>query len=140
MADTKEAVAIWKGGMAFEGRVGSGATLAMGQEGVVFRPAELVLVGLAGCTGTDVADILRKKRQAVTALEVQVAGQQAETQPAKFVRIHVTYIVTGRQVDPEAVRRSIELSEEKYCSVAASLRGVAEITTSFEVREAEPGV
>ena len=139
MAGTvKQAVAVWKGGLEFEGRGQSGATLAMAPDGVTFRPAELVLVGLAGCTGMDVADILRKKRQDVTALEVQVTGHQAETQPAKYVRIHINYVVTGRKVDSEAVRRSIELSEEKYCSVAASLRGVAEITTGFEVREAEP--
>jgi putative redox protein len=96
------------------------------------------MVGLAGCTAMDVIDILRKKRQDVTDFQVQARGEQAEDYPHGYVRIEVKYVVTGHNIDPEAVRRAIELSETKYCSVAASLRPGAPITTSFEVYQAEP--
>jgi putative redox protein len=134
----KEATAVWQSdGHAFQVTVPSGATLRLDSDGVNFRPAEMLMVGLAGCTGMDVIDILRKKRQAVTGFEVQVKGEQATDHPHQFVAIEVNYIVSGYKVDPEAVRRAIELSETKYCSVMATLRPAAPITTRFEVREAE---
>jgi putative redox protein len=135
---TKEATAVWKEGLAFEAASPSGFTVRMdaADSGTGFSPMELVLVGLAGCTGMDVIDILRKKRQSVTGLEVRVKGVRAEEHPRKFTAIHVVFVVTGHGVDPEAVRRSIELSDTKYCSVAATVRGVAQVTTEFEVREA----
>jgi putative redox protein len=139
MADNeKEAIAIWKSGLAFEGTAGSGFKVKMDslEGGTGFSPMELVLVGLAGCTGMDVVDILRKKRQTVTGLEIQVTGRRAQEHPRKYTAIQLHYVVTGRQVDPEAVRRSIELSETKYCSVSATLNGSAQITTEFEIREA----
>jgi len=83
-----------------------------------------------------VIDVLRKKRQAVTGLEVQVSGTRAAEHPRKYTAIHIHYVVTGQQVDPEAVRRSIELSETKYCSVSATVSGTAAITTDFEIRAA----
>ena len=139
MADnTKEARAVWKDGLAFEGIGASGFKVNLDslEGGTGFSPMELLLVSLAGCTGMDVSDILRKKRQDVTGLEVRVTGTRAAEHPRKFTSIRINYVVTGRQVDPEAVRRSIELSETKYCAVAATLRGAAEITTEFEIREA----
>jgi putative redox protein len=98
----------------------------------------MLMVSLAGCTGMDVIDILRKKRQAVTDFEVRVRGVTADEHPKRYLTIEVTYVVTGHHLDPEAVRRSIELSETKYCGVMASLRPGAPITTRFEIREAEP--
>ncbi|MCS6910731.1 MAG: OsmC family protein [Anaerolineales bacterium] len=134
----KEASAVWQNeGHAFQVTVPSGATLRLDSEGVHFRPAELLMVGLAGCTGMDVIDILRKKRQNVTGFEVRVKGEQAADHPRKFVAIEVNYIVSGHNIDREAVRRAVELSETKYCSVMATLRPVANITTHFEVREAD---
>ncbi len=135
----KEAIAEWKGtGRAFDVTVPSGATLRLDSEGVNFRPLETVMVALAGCTGMDVIDILRKKRQTVTDFEVQARGETADKPPKKYTRIQIKYIVTGHHLDPEAVRRAIELSETKYCGVAATLQAAAPITTSFEIREAEP--
>lgn len=134
----KEATAIWKNeGHVFQTTVPSGATMRLDTEGSDFRPSELLMVGLAGCTGMDVIDILRKKRQAVTGFEVQVKGEQATDHPHQFVAIEVNYIVSGHNIDPEAVRRAIELSETKYCSVMATLRPAAPITTRFEVRDAD---
>lgn len=139
MGAVKQAVATWTGdGLAFDAVTGNGAALHMNNQGVTLRPAEMLMVGLAGCTGMDVIDILRKKRQDVTDFQVQARGEQADDHPRRYVRIEVKYIVTGRNIDPEAVRRAIELSETKYCAVAASLRPGAPITTSFEIRQAAP--
>ncbi len=136
----KEAIAIWKKGLAFEGTAASGFKVPMDslQGGTGFSPMELLLVSLAGCTGMDVIDLLRKKRQDVSGLEVRVTGQRADEHPRKYTSIHIHFVVTGREVNPEAVRRSIELSETKYCSVSASLSGAAQITTDFEIRAVAP--
>jgi putative redox protein len=136
--EMKEATAVWDGhGLAFDVTVPSGATLRLDSEGVNFRALEMLMVGLAGCTGMDVIDILRKKRQRVTGFEVQTRGETAEDHPKKYTHIEVKYVVTGEGIDPEAVRRAIELSETKYCAVINTLRAAAPIHTSFEIREVE---
>ena len=99
------------------------------------KPSELLLAALGGCTGVDVIDILRKKRQQVSGLRITVSGEQAEEYPRPFKKIGVHYEVRGHGVAVTAVEHAISLSEEKYCSVAATLRGVAEITTSFTIVE-----
>jgi putative redox protein len=125
--------------MRFVGEADSGHAIVMdGDEGVGgadsgVRPNELVLIGLAGCTGMDVISILRKKRQRVTGLEVLVRAERAPQHPRRFTDVAVEFVVRGRDVDPEAVRRAIELSESTYCSVGASLREPATITSSFRV-------
>ena len=101
------------------------------------RPVELLLAGLAGCTGMDVVEILRKKRQKVAGFEVRVEGERRDEHPRVFTKIHVTYEVTGQGIDAEAVRQAVTLSEGKYCSVAAMLRAAARITTEIRVRETE---
>jgi putative redox protein len=104
-----------------------------------FKPSELLLAALGGCTAVDVIEILRKKRQQVSGLQVSVRGEQREEHPRAFERITVHYTVRGHDVSPAAVERAINLSEEKYCSVAATLRGVATITTSFTVEQEGAG-
>lgn len=100
-----------------------------------FKPSELLLAALGGCTAVDVIDILRKQRQRVSGLRVTVRGEQREEYPRPFERIAVHYEVRGQDVGDAAVARAISLSEEKYCSVAATLRGVATITSSFTIVE-----
>lgn len=100
-----------------------------------FKPSELLLAALGGCTAVDVIDILRKQRQQVSGLRLTVEGTQRAEHPRAFEHIHVQYEVRGRGVNPTAVARAISLSEEKYCSVAATLRGVATITTAFTIVE-----
>lgn len=100
-----------------------------------FKPSELLLAALGGCTAVDVVDILRKKRQRVSGLRVSVRGEQREEYPRAFERIALHYEVRGRAITEAAVEHAIALSEEKYCSVAATLRGVATITTSFSIVE-----
>lgn len=135
----------WTGGRQFVGVDGSGHSLVMdstpqyGGEGSGFRPVELVLQGLAGCSAMDVISILEKKRQDVRGLEVHVKGEQREdAYPHSYTTIELEFVVTGYGVQPEAVARAIELSEEKYCSVKGTLAPDVEIRTSFRVVEARP--
>ena len=136
MADQwREIEAEWLGGGAFIGRNASGGTVHMGklneQPGV--SPMELILVGLAGCTGSDVADILMKKREPLKALKVKVRGNRCEDYPRVYTEIEVTYLIWGDGMHPEAVERAIQLSEEKYCSVSAMLRPAARIHSSYQI-------
>src|SRR3990172_1055223 len=108
----------WDQGLSFDGRSGSGHTLRLDGKGNVtgFSPMELLLMGLAGCTGMDVIDILRKKQQAVSAFEVKVSGIQCKEHPKVYTDIEIEYVVRGQNIDPKAVERAIELSQTKYCS------------------------
>jgi putative redox protein len=100
-------------------------------------PVEMLLVAVAACTAADVVSILQKKRQVVTEYVVEVSGIRAEEHPRKFVSFHLNHIVRGRNVLEKALVDAIELSDKKYCSVAATVRPTAEITTSYQVIEAE---
>lgn len=127
------------GGMRFVGQADSGHAIVMdtsaanGGSDSGARPSELLLLGLAGCTGMDVISILRKKRQPVTGLEVVVRASHAPDHPKRFTKMAVEYRVSGAGVDPAAVRRAIELSESTYCSVGSTLREPVEITSTFTI-------
>ena len=128
-------------GLTFQGTANSGFTVQMdasqkvGGDNSGFRPMELVLVGLGGCTAMDVISILRKKRQEVTGFEVNLDAKQAKEHPHVFTHITIRYIIRGRNIRPEAVARAIELSETKYCSAQAMLDKVVEIENTFEIVE-----
>ncbi len=107
--------------------------LSTPDEGIGMKPSELMLVALASCTAVDVVEILAKKRTPLESLEIEVDGQQDSDPPWAFRKIHVHYKLRGQGLTDKSAAQAIELSEEKYCSVAATLRGVAEITTSFEL-------
>jgi len=135
----KEVVAVWQDGTAFAVTAGSGQTLITdGAAKAGQSPMELILSGLAGCTGADVIDILRKKRQDITNLEVRVHGERSAEQPRVYTQVEIVFVITGRKIDPEAVRRAVELSENKYCSVSAMLRHTAQMVCRYEIREADP--
>lgn len=106
--------------------------------GAAATPMELVLLALGGCTGVDVISILKKKRQQVTDYRIEVSGERRDDHPRAYTRFFLKHIVRGRGVSKQAVARAIELSEKKYCSVAATLRGAAEIITSYEIIEDQP--
>lgn len=137
-----DAKVTWKSGLSFTGVAGSGFEIPLGTSvdhggaGDGTSPMEMLLVALGGCTGMDVVSILEKKRQSVTNLEILVHGDRAEEHPKVYTAITVEYVVTGHNVDPEAMRRAIELSETKYCSVMATLRNTAQVTTKFTIKEA----
>jgi putative redox protein len=98
-----------------------------------FRPMELVLISLAGCSAMDVLSILQKKRQQVRSLQVRARGQRQDEQPKAFTAIELEYQVTGDNIDPAAVARAIALAEERYCPVWAMLKPSVAITASFQI-------
>ncbi|MCA1621111.1 MAG: OsmC family protein [Acidobacteria bacterium] len=98
-------------------------------------PMELLLVALGGCTAVDVESILKKKRQRVSDYRVEVRGVRRDEHPRAYTRVEVRHVVRGRGVSEAAVAAAVELSEKKYCSVAATLRPGVEIVTTYEVIE-----
>ncbi len=128
-------------GMQFTGTATSGHKLSMdaddtsGGKNSGFRPMELLLVGFGGCSGMDVISILRKKRQPVAGLEINVQGEKTDSYPKIYKTVHIEYVVRGKGVAKEAVERAINLSLEKYCSVGATLAKAGSITHSFRIEE-----
>jgi putative redox protein len=100
-------------------------------------PVELLLIAVGGCTAADVISILLKKRQDVTDYQIEVTGERREEHPRAFTKMNVHHIVYGRNVSEQALASAIELSDTKYCSVAATVRPTVVITTSYEIIEAE---
>ncbi len=101
-----------------------------------FRPGQLMLVALGACTGMDVISILQKKKQEVTAFEVHVTGEGASDFPKRWLQMEVEYRLKGRGLQEEAVARAIQLSEEKYCMVRATLLPQVQITSRFALEDA----
>lgn len=136
-----EAKAIWKGDLTFVGSADSGFSLVMdslkevGGNESGFRPVELIAIGVAGCTGMDVISILKKKRQEVTAFEVLVHATRAAEHPKKITHMLIEYVVTGKNIDPAAVERAVQLSEEKYCPSIATIRNNVTIENKIVIKE-----
>jgi putative redox protein len=132
----KTATVVWEDGLDFTGITGSGYEFAFsGQSGPAGgSPMEMVVAAAAGCTAMDVIGILRKKRQVVTGLAVEVAGIRAAEHPMLFTEIDMLYVVQGEAVDPAAVARAIELSQTKYCSVGIMLQNAGIVVrTDFRI-------
>jgi putative redox protein len=131
----------WEGGMRFLATTDEGHSVAMdadpegGGEGLGFHPAELLLVGLGGCAGMDIVWILKRQRQELTGLEMNVTGTRREKDPRYYEEIRIEYIVRGRKLRESAVKRAIELSEQKYCSVRGILRPEVKVTTRYRVEQ-----
>jgi putative redox protein len=129
----------WKGGLAFEGenawghRVRTDAPASAGGAQSGARPTELLLYGIAGCTGIDIVRILDKQRQKVTDLRITVQGEQHEAYPRPFHSVRIHYVLRGEDLDETKVARAIGLSESKYCVVSQTVQQPTEVTTSFEV-------
>lgn len=136
-----EAKVTWQGNMSFEGTADTGFSLPIGTDPSVggnndgFRPMELMALSLASCTAMDVVSILNKKRQQITSFEVRVHVERATDHPKVFTHVKIEYLVEGHQVDPEAVKRAIDLSAEKYCPAQAMLEKAVEIEHSFQITE-----
>ena len=131
----------WQGGFKFASQDAHGHVLTVDapqSEGDSFdgmMPGDLLLTSLGSCSGIDVVNILRRQRQNVTGIEISVTGEQLPEAPWTWVAIRVEYIVRGRGLRESAVRRAIELSEERYCSIGATIGGRAEISSSFKIVE-----
>lgn len=134
----------WKGGMQFGATSEFGHKLTTdisikgGGEEAGYKPTELLLWGVAACTGVDVVRVLQKQRQDLTGLEIEVSAEQPDGYPKPFQNIEIRYIFRGRDLDPKKLQQAIELSESKYCSVSQTVRNETQITTSIEVVEDEP--
>ncbi|MEH0166884.1 OsmC family protein [Paucibacter sp. JuS9] len=136
-----ECVINWMGagGMAFVAETGSGHLLTMdgapagGGRDLAPRPMETVLAGTGGCTAYDVVLILQKGRHDVHGCQVKLSAERAETEPKVFTKIHMHFVVTGRNLSQTVVERAVALSHEKYCSASIMLAKTAEITTSVEI-------
>ena len=125
----------WVEGMQFVGTDSGGHSVVLSgddrQNGV--RPSEMLLVALASCTAVDVVEIMAKKRQPLRRLEIIINGERDPDPPWPYRSIEVNYRLSGENLTDKAVAQAIELSSEKYCSVAATVRGVADIRTTFEI-------
>ena len=134
-----KARASWVEGMAFMGEAGSGHAVVMdgapeyGGRNIGIRPMEMLLIGLAGCTGFDVVQILKKGRENVTGCEVEVEAERATEDPKVFTKIHIAYRVSGRGLSQAKAERAVTLSKEKYCSASIMLGATAEMSASLEV-------
>jgi putative redox protein len=132
----------WIQDVMFLGESGSGHSAVMdgapeaGGRNLGFRPMEMVLLGLGGCSAFDVMMILKRGREQVTDCVVELDAQRAETDPKVFTKIEMRYVVTGRSLDRKKVERAVSLSAEKYCSASAIMAKTAEITHSIEIIEA----
>jgi putative redox protein len=128
-------------GMTFVAESGSGhavvfdASPDVGGRDLGPRPMELVLMGTGGCSAIDVVHILRKSRQVVHGCTVELDSERAAEDPKVFTRIHMRFVVTGKDLNPAQVERAVKLSKEKYCSASIMLAKTAEITTEIEIRE-----
>lgn len=137
-----DAKVIWNQAMRFTGSATSGFEVSLdadaGSSGGAnggFRPLELLAVGLAGCTAMDVISIVRKKRQDVTAFDVQVRAQQQNEHPHVFTSAEIIYRVQGRAIDEAAVLRAIELSALHYCPAQAMFSKVFPMVLKYEIYE-----
>jgi putative redox protein len=99
------------------------------------RPMEMLLIGMGACTSFDVVTILKKARQPITDCVAEIEAARAEEVPKVFTRIHVHFVVTGKELNPIQVERAVKLSAEKYCSASIMLGKAAEITHDFEIVE-----
>ncbi len=129
----------WLDHMSFVGESDSGHSVVMdgaadaGGRNLGVRPMEMLLLGLGGCTTFDVVSILHKSRQQLVDCEVEIEAERAEDIPKVFTSIHLHFIVTGRDIDPNKVAKAIDLSADKYCSASRMLEKTAAITHDFEI-------
>lgn len=132
----------WKGGKAFEATSSTGhkvmmdASKEVGGEDLGSRPMELLLMGLGGCSGIDVAMMLEKGKQDVKDCQMEITAERADGVPAVYTKIHLHVTVTGTDLNEKKVARAVELSAEKYCSVSKMLEKTAEMTHTYEIIEA----
>ncbi len=132
----------WIEKMAFVGESESGHAVVMdaspevGGRNLGPRPMEMLLLGAGGCSSIDVISILQKMRQPVTDCHVELSAERAESEPKVFTRIHMHFVVKGKDIKAEAVEKAVKLSAEKYCSASIMLGATAAMTHDFEIIEA----
>ncbi|MGB2897449.1 MAG: OsmC family protein [Anaerolineales bacterium] len=139
-----DAKVTWSKRLSFTGEADTGYSVPLGAKTDVggdndgFRPMELIAIGLAGCTAMDVISILKKKKQNVTAFEVQIHSERAPDHPRVFTQMEIEYLISGHDVDETAVQRAIELSENKYCPAQAMFNQILPIKLSYQISQTAP--
>ena len=134
MADNwKQVSATWKGGLSFNGENAIGGTVQMGSIDETIGPMQLLLVGLAGCTGIDIVTILQKKKVTPTDFKINVRGKRADKFPMVYTDIEVEYLLWGDNLKIRDVEQAIKLSEQKYCSVSIMLGKTSKITSTYKI-------
>ncbi len=134
-----KAVVKWLDNMSFVGESESGHSVVMdgppesGGRNLGVRPMEMVLLGMGGCTAFDVVLILQRQRQEITDCYVELSSERAEEVPKVFTKIHVHYVVKGKNLDEKRVARAVDMTAEKYCSVSIMLAKSVEVTHDFEI-------
>jgi putative redox protein len=136
-----KATVKWLDHMSFVGESGSGHSVVMdgppddGGRNMGIRPMEMVLLGMGGCTAFDLVLILQRQRQAISDCQVDLVAERAAKVPKVFTKIHVHYIVSGKDLDEIKVARAVKMTAEKYCSVSIMLSASVEISHDFEIVE-----
>jgi len=127
----------WTGGMQFVGTDSGNHSVVISSHDkdnhTGLKPSDMLLLALGSCTAYDVIHILEKKRVELIGLEINIQSEQADDPPHHFQKIHLHYVLTGKSLNNKSIEHAIQLSVEKYCSVAATIRDVAEIQHSYEV-------
>jgi len=138
---TKKALVKQVKGITFVGKTDSNHWITMdgpeefGGSNAGIRPKELLLLGLGGCTGSDVASILGKNKINLEGFEMNITSEVADEHPQVFTKIHIEYVFTGKNLPKEAIEKAIELSQTKYCSVTKMLEKAAKVTHSYTLVE-----
>ncbi len=136
-----KAKVLFTEGLQFVGQADSGHAIVMDGDAEVgghntgLRPMELLLIGVGGCSGMDIVSILKKKKENLSGLEINVNGNKAKDYPQKYTDIDIEFIVKGKGLSDEAVKRAVQLSMDKYCSVKATLEGSAKISFTYKIIE-----
>lgn len=142
MGDLMELRVKWIDGMMFVGESESGHAVVIdgppeiGGKNMGVRPMEMLLLGMGGCTSIDVLQILQKGRQNITDCVAEISAERVETVPKVFSKIHVHFVITGKDLKEAVVARAVKLSAEKYCSASLMLEKAVDITHDFEIIEA----
>ncbi len=140
----QQAAVRWAGRMTFIGRAGTNHLVPMDTtsefdgDGSATKPLELLLIALGGCTGMDIVPLFKKMRQDVTAVELNISAERAEVHPRVYTGIDIEYVVSGRNLDEEKVRRAVDLSQEKYCSVSAMLKKACPVRYTVRIIAQQP--
>ena len=133
----------WAGAASFIGESGSGHKIVMdgppegGGRDLGPRPMEMLLIATGACSTYDVVSILKKSRQAVSYCQVVVSAERADSEPKVFTKIHLHFVVSGKDLKEKQVQKAISLSAEKYCSASIMLGATAEITHDYEIRDVD---
>ena len=136
-SDWKELTAEWQADFQFLGKNDRDALVQMGTIPNSVSPMEMLLLGVAGCTGIDVVSILQKQRQELVDFQVKIRGKRADEHPKVYTHIEIEYLLWGKNLSEKAIVKAIELSEEKYCSASAMMSKTAEIKSSYRIFESE---